>query len=144
MKKMISILLLVGLLVSCGGKKEETSTPSKTETQVQKVDLSQISEDWPALNEELASKGEKLFAQKGCNACHMVTDQKLVGPGLKGLNGRAGYRWSLAMILNPDSMLKNDERAKQLLKEYGTPMPNQNVTLEEAEAILHYILKNSQ
>ena len=144
MKKMISILLLVGLLVSCGGKKEETSTPSKTETQVQKVDLSQISEDWPALNEELASKGEKLFAQKGCNACHMVTDQKLVGPGLKGLNGRAGYRWSLAMILNPDSMLKNDERAKQLLKEYGTPMPNQNITLEEAEAILHYILKNSQ
>jgi len=144
MKKMISILLLVGLLVSCGGKKEETSTPSKTETQVQKVDLSQISEDWPALNEELASKGEKLFAQKGCNACHMVTDQKLVGPGLKGLNGRAGYRWSLAIILNPDSMLKNDERAKQLLKEYGTPMTNQNVTLEEAEAILHYILKNSQ
>lgn len=144
MKKMISILLLVGLLVSCGGKKEETSTPSKTETQVQKVDLSQISEDWPALNEELASKGEKLFAQKGCNACHTVTDQKLVGPGLKGLNGRAGYRWSLAMILNPDSMLKNDERAKQLLKEYGTPMTNQNVTLEEAEAILHYILKNSQ
>jgi Cytochrome c. len=144
MKKMISILLLVGLLVSCGGKKEETSTPSKTETQVQKVDLSQISEDWPALNEELASKGEKLFAQKGCNACHTVTDQKLVGPGLKGLNGRAGYRWSLAIILNPDSMLKNDERAKQLLKEYGTPMTNQNVTLEEAEAILHYILKNSQ
>ena len=144
MKKISLVLLLVGLLVSCGGKKEETSTPSKTETQVQKVDLSQISEDWPALNEELASKGEKLFAQKGCNACHMVTDQKLVGPGLKGLNGRAGYRWSLAMILNPDSMLKNDERAKQLLKEYGTPMTNQNVTLEEAEAILHYILKNSQ
>jgi len=144
MKKISLVLLLVGLLVSCGGKKEETSTPSKTETQVQKVDLSQISEDWPALNEELASKGEKLFAQKGCNACHTVTDQKLVGPGLKGLNGRAGYRWSLAMILNPDSMLKNDERAKQLLKEYGTPMTNQNVTLEEAEAILHYILKNSQ
>ena len=144
MKKISLVLLLVGLLVSCGGKKEETSTPSKTETQVQKVDLSQISEDWPALNEELASKGEKLFAQKGCNACHMVTDQKLVGPGLKGLNGRAGYRWSLAIILNPDSMLKNDERAKQLLKEYGTPMTNQNVTLEEAEAILHYILKNSQ
>jgi hypothetical protein len=41
-------------------------------------------------------------------------------------------------------MLKNDERAKQLLKEYGTPMPNQKVTLEEAEAILHYILKVSQ
>jgi cytochrome c551/c552 len=150
MKRTLVILLMAGLLTSCGGGKSEdqsstttTATPT-TEAQVQKVDLSQVPEEWPKLNEELAVKGEKLFAQKGCNACHMVSDQKLVGPGLKGVNKRTTYRWAIAMILNPDSMLKNDERAKQLLKEYGTPMPNQKVTLEEAEAILHYILKVSQ
>ncbi len=145
----IGYILIVSLLASCGGKGENQSKANTTEVQVkeaqvQKVDLSQISEQWPALNEDLASKGEKLFAQKGCNACHMVSDKKLVGPGLKDLNKKVSYRWAIAMILNPDSMLKNDERAKQLLKEYGTPMTNQNVSLEEAQAILHYILKNSQ
>jgi cytochrome c551/c552 len=140
------VILIAGLLASCGGGNSEgqSTATQTTEVQVQKVDLSQVPEEWPNLNEELAAKGEKLFAQKGCNACHMVTDQKLVGPGLKGLNKRATYRWSMAMTLNPDSMLKNDERAKQLLKEYGTPMPNQRITFEEAEAILHYILKVSQ
>jgi len=140
------ILLMAGLLASCGGGsgKSEATQTTTMEAQVQKVDLSQVPEEWPKLNEELAAKGEKLFAQKGCNACHAVTDQKLVGPGLKGLNERATYRWSMAIILNPDSMLKNDERAKQLLKEYGVPMPYQKITFEETEAILHYILKVSQ
>jgi cytochrome c551/c552 len=147
MKRTLVLLLMAGLLASCGGGKSEgqsTTTTPTTEAQVQKVDLSQVPEEWPKLNEELAVKGEKLFTQKGCNACHTVSDQKLVGPGLKGLNEKTTYRWSIAMILNPDSMLKNDERAKQLLKEYGTPMPNQRITFEEAEAILHYILKVSQ
>jgi cytochrome c2 len=150
MKRTLIILLMAGLLASCGGGKSEgqsstiTTAASTTEAQVQKIDLSQVPEEWPKLNEELAVKGEKLFAQKGCNACHTVTDQKLVGPGLKGVNKRTTYRWAIAMILNPDSMLKNDERAKQLLKEYGTPMTNQKVTFEEAEDILHYILKVSQ
>ncbi len=138
----IGFMLIASLLVSCGGA--NTTEVQVKEVQVQKADLSQISEEWPALDENLAAKGEKLFAQKGCNACHMVSDQKLVGPGLKDLNKEVSYRWAIAMIVNPDSMLKNDERAKQLLKEYGTPMPNQNVSLEEAQAILHYILKMSQ
>jgi cytochrome c2 len=147
MKRTLVILLIAGLLASCGGGKSEgqsSATTQTTEAQLQKIDLSQVPEEWPKLNEELAVKGEKLFAQKGCNACHTVSDQKLVGPGLKGLNTRTTYRWSIAMILNPDSMLKNDERAKQLLKEYGVPMPYQGITFEEAEAILHYILKVSQ
>ena len=32
--------------------------------------------------------GKKLYSSKGCNACHNVTDQKLVGPGFKGLYGK--------------------------------------------------------
>jgi cytochrome c oxidase subunit 2 len=32
--------------------------------------------------------GKKLYSSKGCNACHHVTDQRLVGPGFKGLYGK--------------------------------------------------------
>jgi hypothetical protein len=43
------------------------------------------------------------------------------------------------MILNPDGMVKEDPVAKQLLMEYnGTPMANQNLTKEEARAVLEY------
>ncbi|MEM4658894.1 MAG: c-type cytochrome, partial [Candidatus Methanosuratincola sp.] len=34
------------------------------------------------VNKELAEKGEKLFAEKGCAACHTIGKGKLVGPDL--------------------------------------------------------------
>lgn len=36
-----------------------------------------------------ADKGAKLFKKK-CKACHLTTDKKKVGPGLKGVYGRKG------------------------------------------------------
>ncbi len=43
------------------------------------------------------------------------------------------------MVLRPDSMLQNDDVAKQLLAEYMTPMVNMGVTQEEALAIYEYL-----
>ena len=45
----------------------------------------------------------------------------------------------IAIITNPDSMLVNDETAKLLLAEYYTPMSNQGVSVEDAEALLAYL-----
>jgi hypothetical protein len=43
------------------------------------------------------------------------------------------------MILNPEEMVQKDPIAKQLLVEYnGAPMANQNLTEDEARAILEY------
>jgi hypothetical protein len=43
------------------------------------------------------------------------------------------------MILNPDQMVKEDPLAKKLLMEYnGSPMANQNLTEEEARAVVEY------
>gem|GEM_PF-6232980 len=69
MKRTLVILLIAVLLASCGGGKSEgqsttTATPT-TEAQVQKVDLSQVPEEWPKLNEELATKGESCLPRKG-------------------------------------------------------------------------------
>ncbi len=131
MYKIIPLISLTFLLIGCGGKKEETKTEKKIASQT--IDL--------------ATKGEKLFYSKGCNACHYPDKErsfKLVGPGLKGITNERSEEWLIAIIVNPDSMLKNDPEAQKLLKEYGTPMPNQGVTVDEAKAIIAYLRKISK
>ncbi|MCS7244966.1 MAG: cytochrome c [candidate division WOR-3 bacterium] len=131
--KKLTLTLILTSLIACGGqgKQEEKKTEEKS-TQTEVVDIVQ--------------KGEKLFQTKGCAGCHYPDKEKnhkLVGPGLKGVTKERTEEWLIAMIVNPDSMLKHDEEAKKQLKEYGTPMPNQNVSVEEAKAIIAYLRKIS-
>ena len=41
------------------------------------------------------SVGQVLFTSEGCSGCHSAGDDKVVGPGLKGIAARAGTRTSL-------------------------------------------------
>ena len=41
-------------------------------------------------------KGESLFVNQGCNACHSLGSDQLVGPGMLGVYGRAAERTSLS------------------------------------------------
>ena len=41
------------------------------------------------------SVGQVLFISEGCSGCHSIGDDKIVGPGLKGIAARAGSRTSL-------------------------------------------------
>jgi len=100
--------------------------------------------DWPSEpDDSLASLGEELFNTRGCKVCHTVGEGELVGPDLKGIDERRPYRWTLLLLLRPDSMQRDDSLARALLKRYGVQMPNQRLTLDEAEAILHYVLRES-
>lgn len=87
---------------------------------------------------ELAEKGKQLFSDNGCQACHKA-DQKLVGPALAGVTERREPEWLARMILHPEKMLEKDPIAKSLLAEHMTPMPNQNITPDEAKAIIAYL-----
>ena len=40
--------------------------------------------------------GESLFVNQGCNACHYLGSDQLVGPGMLGVYGRAAERTSLS------------------------------------------------
>jgi len=42
------------------------------------------------------------------------------------------------MMLNPEANYQRHPEIKKLLAEYLTQMPNQNLTLDEAKAILDY------
>ena len=155
----IVMTLFFALLISCGGKEEkkkegfsyEKKTPTeqtvkkeKTVPASQKVDLENKGVG-PikslALNAEIDQKmvahGADVF-KKMCTACHRP-DKKFIGPAPTGLLDRRSPEWVMNMILNPEEMVQKDPLAKELLIEFnGSPMANQNLTEEEARAVLEY------
>ncbi len=89
------------------------------------------------VNTELAAQGETVFKQM-CTACHK-TDQKLIGPPVKGIFERRSVEWVMNMILNPEQMLDEDPIAMELLKEHNNVrMLDQNLTEEDAKALVEY------
>ena len=94
-----------------------------------------------ALDEKLAEQGKVVFEAK-CVACHRTTEQKIVGPGLKGVTLKQSPAWILNMITNPVEMTQKDPTAKELLAEHLTQMTFQDVSDEQAKQILEYLRKN--
>lgn len=88
------------------------------------------------LDAPLASKGKDLFVGK-CSACHKM-EERYVGPALKGVTTRRSPEWIMNMVMNPQEMTQKDPTAQQLLEEFLTQMPFQNVSKEETRAILEY------
>jgi mono/diheme cytochrome c family protein len=94
------------------------------------------------LSQDVAA-GEKLF-KNNCAQCHKVTDQKLVGPGLKGVADRVpkpAEAWLIKWIKNSQSLVKaGDAYAVKIFEEYNkSVMPSQAVTDDEIKSILAYI-----
>jgi mono/diheme cytochrome c family protein len=144
-----AIVLMAAFLLGCGGGETgQTESAAQQTTPAAQATTPQGTPTFEApsgpIDVALASAGEGYFASRGCSGCHMVTDARMIGPGLKGVTGRREYNWMMAMIVRPDSMLKNDPIAKDLLKEYGTPMVPMGTTREEAHAIYEFLRQASQ
>jgi mono/diheme cytochrome c family protein len=79
--------------------------------------------------------GAKLF-KGNCASCHKPTDQKLIGPGLKGIRSRwPDEKKLIAWVKNSQEFLKTgDSYANKLYEEYGKSiMPS--FALSDAEII---------
>jgi mono/diheme cytochrome c family protein len=156
MRKLIIPLVLAGLIISCGEKKEEKKEGFEMNRAKKEVKAEPVSEGVPVdmdnkgvgpiksvtfadeIDTEMAAKGQKTFSTI-CVACHMA-EQRLIGPALKGVYERRSPEWVMNMILNPDGMLKEDPIAKALLKEYNNAiMLNQNLSEEDARAVAEYL-----
>lgn len=98
----------------------------------------------PQINQELVAKGKGIFDVK-CATCHKI-DDKLVGPPLKDVTKRRKPEWIMNQILNPEQMIKENMIAKTLAMsgQYPTPMTFQNVTQDDARAILEYFRNNDK
>ena len=155
--KILSLFFTL-LIFSCGGeeKKQESSKVKlkKTEKKVEaKKTTTKASETIDLTNkgigpitsvtlgaeidQAMATHGAEVY-KKMCTACHKP-DKKFIGPAPKDIFKRRTPEWIMNIILDPEGMVKNDPLAKQLLIEFnGSPMANQNLTEEEARAVLEY------
>jgi len=147
MKKIIlSVLALaITLMVSCGDKsKKENVDQQQVKEEVTEADPMKNKGIGPItsvtladeIDQDLAKEGAEVYV-KMCSACHKP-DKRFVGPAPLGILERRTPEWIMNMILNPDEMVQKDPIAKALLAEYLSPMANQNLTEEQARAVLEY------
>jgi len=95
----------------------------------------------PTLDAALASKGQGAFDVK-CSSCHKTTDEKLVGPGWKGVTQRHKPAWILNFMTNTDEMINKDPAVQAQLEICLVRMPNQNLTDDEAKSLLEFMRQN--
>jgi len=152
MKKIIMLTIgtaAILLMNSCGGNQESTTqsadAPQSMVADEPEDDGQGIGKfknvTLAAIDEKMAEEGKVIYESK-CSACHKTTDQKVVGPGLKGITERRQPAWILNMITNPVEMTQKDPTAKELLAEHLTQMTFQDVSDEDAKKILEYLRVN--
>lgn len=85
--------------------------------------------------------GAELFKENTCNACHMLTDMRLVGPGLKGILERRDRAWVKSWITNSTAMIESgDAQAVAVFEEYNKiPMAHYDLPEADMEALIDYI-----
>ena len=155
MKKLAVILFLALFITSCGGgagsdtkantdpadaaKKADNGNPSydpnRGEGKFTKVEVG------AALDAAMAATGEKTYGVK-CSSCHKLTDEKLVGPGWKGVTSRHTAEWIMNFATNTDAMLNKDPKAQAQLEICLVRMPNQNLSDDDARSLYEFMRKN--
>jgi cytochrome c len=134
-------LLIIGTACGSGSGNGDTDTQAQSGTSSPPAPVTQaaaVDFDDPAL----AERGERLFVERACTTCHTIGAGRLVGPDLSGVTTRREREWTIAMIRNPDSMVRIDVTARALFAEYMTPMANQGLTQDEAHALFAYLKRN--
>jgi cytochrome c551/c552 len=152
MMKNATVLMFIALwFFACGGSDNSVDTTSGEAPQSMIPDakeddgkgvgpVTEVALNNP-LNADMVAAGSAIFDMK-CAACHKLSDQRVVGPGFKGVTDRRKPEWIMNMIMNADIMLEEDPTAQALLKECLVRMPNQNLSEEDARSVLEFAMAN--
>lgn len=151
-KSAIILAALIGfLVVRCGSntnqndnsstsatKSDTTAAPATSDKGVGKFTNVQLTHP---LDQAMVTKGESIYTST-CSACHKLTDEKLVGPGWKGVTDRRTPEWIMNFITNTSVMLDKDLIAQKEMVTCVVRMPNQNLNDTDARAMLEFMRKN--
>jgi hypothetical protein len=152
MNKLSLLLVLSVLFFSCGKSKTESGEDFSPSSTTETTDASSYDpkrgegthtnvELGANLDEAMATKGESVSGVK-CLSCHKLTDERLVGPGWKGVTERRTPEWIMNFITNPDPMIDKDPELQAQLEICLVRMPNQSINDTEARDVLEYMRKN--
>jgi mono/diheme cytochrome c family protein len=91
------------------------------------------------------AKGETLF-KNNCAQCHAASDERVVGPGLKGVSGRHDFAWLAKWVRNSQAVIASgDPYAVKIYNEYSkaqmTSFPN--LSDDDIKGIFAYVDKAS-
>lgn len=155
MNKIAVLIFATLLFISCG-KKENSDNDFSKPTSVDETSIQKNPADYDpkrgegkfdkvelgaTLDGAMATDGEKI-AEVKCTSCHKMTDEKLVGPGWKGVTSRHQPEWIMNFITNPDPMITKDPKMQAQLEICLVRMPNQGLKDDEARHVLEYMRKN--
>lgn len=155
MKKYLITASMIALLAACGGGNQQTSNSTAAEPAATEATSNGNPSYDPkrgegkfknvaipaSLDGAMAAKGEKVYGVK-CSSCHKTTEERLVGPGWKGVTSRNSADWILNFMTNTDEMLNKDPKAQAQLEICLVRMPNQNLTDEDARSLYEFMRKN--
>ena len=84
------------------------------------------------------TSGEELFKQ--CKACHTLTEDRLVGPGLAGVTEKRDREWLKSWITSSTKLIASgDADAKAIFDEYKIPMQDFDFSDEDMETLINYM-----
>lgn len=153
MKKILFASLCGLMIYACGGSSTETKTDGSAPTEPAAASAADAGttdkgvgkfsnvEVGATLDTKMADMGNKVFDMK-CSSCHKLTEERLVGPGWKGVTSRRKPEWIMNFVTNVDEMLNKDAAAQAQLEICLVRMPNQNLTDDDARHILEFMRKN--
>jgi hypothetical protein len=141
---LVSVFYFLGCIDKTPTQKERLNTEELTKNQTEvhgsEIKAGDIQITNP-LNGQWIADGKAIYDVK-CSSCHKLTEEKLVGPGWKGVTKQRKPEWIMNMITNVDMMLEKDPEAQKLLEECLVRMPNQNLTKDEARKVLEFQRSN--
>jgi cytochrome c2 len=150
---MIAIVLISFCISSCNSNKQpakESNQPAMTKTDTVVVSqginskgigrFNDVKLTHP-LDQGMITGGQSIFEAK-CIACHKLTDEKLVGPGWKGVTDRRTPEWIMNFTTNTQVMLDKDLVAQAEMVTCVVRMPNQDLSDDQARQVLEFMRKN--
>ena len=155
-KNILTIFIISGLtfFIACNDeKKDSEATTSQTSTTTEAAPANEPDGTNPKgigphqnvqlthpLDQKMVDMGKQISDVK-CTSCHKMTEEKLVGPGWKGVTDRRTPEWIMNFITNTDEMISKDTAAINMLEACLVKMPNQGLSEADARAVLEFMRK---
>jgi cytochrome c len=144
MRRTIWILSAAFLWYGCGGREDAGEAPGhevKVELTAFELEhgIGPVTEaiDIGEIQMERVARGADFFDSR-CASCHRM-ERRFVGPPLGDIMEKRSKEFVINFILNPEEMVSRHPVGRELLQDYLTIMPYQNVTGEQAIEIVDFL-----